>query len=172
MTIFRAIRVFATLAVGLFLTLATAGAQDVSNSRLMPGNDAPTGPHVFSWGQVSPTPPAGKSENHWRYRLHDGRWWYWTNDDSWSFFNGDTWVPYTPESAIVLRGAAGLGPISGSLGPQGVFVRGKQAGLTAIAGDHPAVPNLKRGTVLPKYLKQQTLPRGEEESGPAPSGVD
>lgn len=173
MTIFRILRVPGTI-VGVVLAAAAsvAGAQDVSNSRAMPGNEAPAGPYVYSWGQVSPNAPKGRPENHWRYRSHHGHWWYWRDDDSWSFFNGDAWVPYTPQSAVALGGAPVLGPIAGPLGQQGVFVRGKTAGLTAIPGDHPAAPNLKRGTVLPKYLKQQTLPKGEEGSAPAPSGVD
>jgi hypothetical protein len=173
MTILRVSKAVGAMAAGLvFASAAAAAGQDVSNSRAMPGNETPAGPHVLSWGQVSPIAPAGKPDNHWRYRLYNGRWWYWASDDSWSFFNGDTWVPYTPESAVVLRGAPTLGPIAGSLGQQGVFVHGKHAGLTAIAGDHPAAPSLKRGTVLPKYLKQQTLPKGEKEPGPAPSGVE
>lgn len=172
MTILR-ITTLPGVIAGLLVALATVAAgQDVSNSRAMPGNDSPAGPHVFSWGQVSPNPPTGRPENRWRYRLYNGRWWYWANDRSWSFFNGDAWVPYTQESAVVLRSTPVLGPIAGSLGQQGIFVRGKTAGLTAIPGDHAAAPNLKRGTVLPKYLKQETLPGGQEEPGPAPSGVD
>jgi hypothetical protein len=39
---------------------------------------------------------------------------------------------------------------------------GASAGLTLIPGDHPNAPHHKRGTVLPKYLKQLPLP---EERG-------
>ncbi|MGH7140249.1 MAG: hypothetical protein ACREHD_31305, partial [Pirellulales bacterium] len=108
------------------------------------------------------TAPHGKPQNQWRYRLHDGRWWFWTVDESWSFFNGDIWVPYSSHSDRELSRASSLGPIAGSLAGQGVSIRGKMAGLTLIPGDHPGAPHLKRGTVLPRYLQQQPLPTGEE----------
>ncbi|HVA47994.1 MAG TPA: hypothetical protein VNH11_16615 [Pirellulales bacterium] len=161
----------AAVAAGVMLVAATtASAQDVTNSRAMPGNEAPAGPHVFYWGPPSAATPPGRPENQWRYRLHNGRWWYWTKDDAWSYYTGDTWVPYMPNSKFAPRGGPVLGPIAGLLGRQGVVVRGETAGLTAIPGDHAAAPNLRRGTVLPKYLKQQTLPGGE--NGPAPESEE
>lgn len=144
------------------LGVRPAVSQDIPNTRVVPGNDAPPGPYILYWGPVSTTAPRGKPENEWRYRLHDGRWWYWTVDESWSYFNGDIWVPYSPERDRELSRAPRLGPIAGPLPGQGVYFRGKMAGLTMIPGDHAAAPSLKRGTVLPKYLKQQELPTGQE----------
>lgn len=151
-----------SLVVAVSLAASSAVSQDIPGSRLMPGNDAPAGPYLFYWGPVSQTAPHGKPANQWRYRLHDGRWWYWTVDENWSFFNGDIWVPYSAHSDRELSRAWSLGPIAGSLAGQGVSIRGKTAGLTLIPGDHPGAPHLKRGTVLPKYLQQQPLPTGEE----------
>ncbi|HVX14207.1 MAG TPA: hypothetical protein VHC22_23675 [Pirellulales bacterium] len=132
----------------------------------MPGNEAPVGPYMLYWGPPSTETPHGRPANQWRYRLHDGRWWYWGTDERWSYFNGDIWVPYTPRSDRELARASLLGPISGSFVNQGVYTRGKMAGLTMIPGDHPAAPHLKRGTVLPRYLNQEPLPRGDEEPAP------
>ena len=147
------------IAVGTVLLMAPAKmpAQDVVNSRAVPGNEAPAGPHILYWGPVSQIAPQARSANAWRYRLHNGRWWYRTIDGNWSFFNGDTWVPYTPEADQYLTYRPLLGPISGRL-VGGVVVRGESAGLTLIPGDHPGAPHLERGTVLPKYLKQESLP--------------
>lgn len=39
-------------------------------------------------------PRGGRPENRWRYRFYRGRWWYWTPDRRWSYFNGRLWVPY------------------------------------------------------------------------------
>jgi hypothetical protein len=150
--------------VGLsFFAAGSALGQDLPNSRAMPGNDAPAGPYIFYWGSLANITPKGHPENEWRYRLYDGRWWYWTTDETWSYFNGDIWVPYTPQSAHELSRAPLLGPIAGSaMAGQGVSIRGKMAGLTLIPGDHAAAPHLKRGTVLPRYLEQQPLPGIEE----------
>ena len=157
----RTLTTLAFMLAVLLLIAGTAAGQDLLGSRAMPGNEAPAGPYLFYWGAPSQVAPRGRPENQWRYRLYDGRWWYWTNDDNWSYFNGDAWVPYDASEGKLSR-APLLGPISGPFVGQGVFVRGKMAGLTMIAGDHPGAPHLKRGTVLPKYLLQQPLPGGDE----------
>jgi hypothetical protein len=165
----------ATVATVLLLAPTRAMSQELPNSRALPGNEAPAGPYVLSWGIVSKTPPAGRPENMWRYRLHDGRWWYWTKDRTWQYYTGDVWVPYTPASDHYLSRRSPLGPIAGPMVGQGVVVRGNSAGLTLIPGDHPGAPHLKRGTVLPRYLNQEALPEGQEptpdkptEQGPTP----
>jgi hypothetical protein len=40
------------------------------------------------------TVTTGRPENRWRYRFFRGRWWYWTPDNRWSYFNGSRWTPY------------------------------------------------------------------------------
>lgn len=136
--------------------------QDIPGSRVMPGNDAPAGPYILYWGPASQAMPVGRPDNQWRYQFHNGRWWFWTLDDQWSYFNGDIWVPYSPERDRELRQAWSLGPIAGPFISQGVSIRGRMAGLTFIPGDHAAAPHLKRGTVLPRYLRQEPLPGGQE----------
>jgi hypothetical protein len=144
--------------LALVLVPAAASGQDLANSRAMPGNEAPAGPHIFYWGPLSQTAPHGRPENQWRYRLWNERWWYWSTNEDWWLFNGDTWVPYTADSKFNLSRGPFLGPISGPFGVQGVITRGKRAGLTLLAGDHAAAPHLKRGTVLPKYLRPEPTP--------------
>jgi hypothetical protein len=38
--------------------------------------------------------PEGRQENRWRYRYFQGRWWYWTAANQWSYFNGSRWTTY------------------------------------------------------------------------------
>jgi hypothetical protein len=155
------------VAIGAFLLETDrAVGQDIPGSRAMPGNDAPSGPYRFYWGLPSSEAPHGRPGNQWRYRRHDGRWWYWATDERWWYYNGDIWVPYTSQNDRELSRASVLGPISGPFAGHGVYISGKPAGLTMIPGDHPAAPHLKRGTVLPRYLKQEPLPKGEEEPAP------
>ncbi|HEX5470835.1 MAG TPA: hypothetical protein VFW73_03060 [Lacipirellulaceae bacterium] len=40
------------------------------------------------------TPRGGRPENRWRYRLYRGRWWYWTPQRRWAYFDGRHWMPY------------------------------------------------------------------------------
>lgn len=56
---------------------------------------------VDSAANVGPT--SGRPENRWRYRFFEGRWWYWTADNQWSFFNGNRWAPYRPAGDYVSR---------------------------------------------------------------------
>jgi hypothetical protein len=37
---------------------------------------------------------AGMASDQWRYRFHDGRWWYWLPSNSWVVWSNSTWVPY------------------------------------------------------------------------------
>ena len=34
----------------------------------------------------------------WRYRKHQGMWWYWLPSDSWVYWTDGKWVPYDAES--------------------------------------------------------------------------
>jgi hypothetical protein len=120
----------------------------------------PSGPAVRVRGLAELPRPRGLPENSWRYRQSQGRWWYWSDKNSWSFFNGDIWVPFTGQADLG-RSEAGslLGPISGEIGFQGVIVRGPRAGLAGM-GDRATTQMLRRGTVLPKYLRGDAIDIG------------
>src|SRR5690348_10364561 len=59
--------------------------------------------------------PRGRPENAWRYELFNGRWWYWTPDDHWAFYNGRRWVtlPDQPARPFVSRGGKAAGGAAG-----------------------------------------------------------
>jgi hypothetical protein len=38
----------------------------------------------------------GRDER-WRFKHQNGHWWYWLPSNQWVFWNGTTWVGYTPE---------------------------------------------------------------------------
>jgi hypothetical protein len=143
--------IFTAAVLTLLACLPIAAVAQPTNS-----SPHPTGPAFRVRGLPDLPHPRGMAENRWRYRRSQGRWWYWSSDNSWSFFNGDIWVPFTGQADLG-RSEAGslLGPISGNLEFQGVVVRGPRAGL---AGPHDRATTqmLRRGTVLPKYLREET----------------
>jgi hypothetical protein len=44
---------------------------------------------------------AAQSGEPWRYRQHNGTWWYWTPDNRWVYRNGNQWINYEPATAAV-----------------------------------------------------------------------
>ena len=44
---------------------------------------------------------ANPSGDQWRYRWHNGTWWYWTSDNRWIYSNGNQWFNYEPATAAV-----------------------------------------------------------------------
>lgn len=45
-------------------------------------------------GNVAASGPV--QDNQWRYRWHNGRWWYWTPANNWVVYLNNAWRPYTP----------------------------------------------------------------------------
>ena len=39
---------------------------------------------------------ANQSGDQWRYRWHNGMWWYWTQENRWIYSNGNQWFNYEP----------------------------------------------------------------------------
>lgn len=148
---------FAAAVPAVLASVPTGAAAQTSN----PSYHS-VGPAVRVRGLPDLPHPRGLPENRWRYQRSQGRWWYWSADNSWSFFNGDIWVPFTGQADLG-RSEAGslLGPISGNLEFQGVIVRGPRAGLAGIH-DRATTQMLRRGTVLPKYLRGEELKIGTD----------
>lgn len=48
---------------------------------------------VHPAGDVS-NAPAGNRANRWRYRFHNGRWWYYGQAKQWSYWDGAVWRAY------------------------------------------------------------------------------
>ena len=93
------------------LIAVTVAAADPTN----PGSDA-SAAKVSEPNQTSDTTNATKSSGEsWRYRQHDGRWWYWMPSKQWVVWNGSEWVKYDPQTiASVNRQRAYSYPGSGS----------------------------------------------------------
>ncbi|HVA47228.1 MAG TPA: hypothetical protein VNH11_12745 [Pirellulales bacterium] len=40
----------------------------------------------------------GNAANQWRYRHHNGHWWYYHPNNQWSYWNGNAWSGYNPQT--------------------------------------------------------------------------
>ncbi|MGD9636699.1 MAG: hypothetical protein AB7G28_23010 [Pirellulales bacterium] len=46
--------------------------------------------------------------NDWRMVRHNGRWWYWTPNNSWLYRNGDRWMAFVPRNGPQYYGSAAV----------------------------------------------------------------
>ncbi len=53
-------------------------------------------------GEDAAAAPASKSET-WRYRQHQGLWWYWLPSNKWVYWTDNHWVPYEAQSYAQLN---------------------------------------------------------------------
>jgi|GEM_PF-6907883 len=42
--------------------------------------------------------PATQSDNQWRFKYYNGRWWYWMPDETWVYWQDGRWLHYDPSS--------------------------------------------------------------------------
>ena len=46
---------------------------------------------------------ASQPSDSWRYRRHDGLWWYWLPSEKWVYWTGDRWTAYQPQKYTEFR---------------------------------------------------------------------
>ncbi len=78
-------------------------------ARTVPEGEAVPAPR----GEAAPAPAAKRDDQTWRYRWHDGRWWYWLPSERWVYWDGRGWIDYDRPAgrrlgAIIRNGAGGL----------------------------------------------------------------
>ncbi|HEY2414730.1 MAG TPA: hypothetical protein VGI40_20970 [Pirellulaceae bacterium] len=72
---------------------------------------------------------AASESNGWRYRQHNGQWWYWMPSNRWVIWTGNAWTPYDPATYVPYstgyRGSAydpyNRGAIIGNYGNRGLL---------------------------------------------------
>jgi hypothetical protein len=81
----------AALAIGGNFSWAQDSGKAVNPSGAQPPSD--------SAATSSQAAPAEKSQGEtWRYRQHQGLWWYWLPSNKWVYWTDGRWVPYEAES--------------------------------------------------------------------------
>jgi hypothetical protein len=73
--------------------LAPAGADDTGAARKVPFS------RVAADERSVNGPDRADGSNRpdtWRYRRHNGRWWYWTTKNSWLYWDNDHWIAHQP----------------------------------------------------------------------------
>ncbi len=77
--------------------MSLARAEEPTNS------DTPdTAPTAASADPSDASSPAATGEK-WRYRRHQGMWWYWLPSNKWVYWSDDKWVPYDPATYAELQ---------------------------------------------------------------------
>lgn len=66
---------------------------------------------------------ANQSGDQWRYRWHNGTWWYWTQESRWIYSNGNQWFNYEPATVAVPDARYSNQPVYGyyQSGPNGYY---------------------------------------------------
>jgi hypothetical protein len=66
---------------------------------------------------------ANQRADQWRYRWHNGTWWYWTPANRWVYRNGNEWTNYEPAVTAVPDARYTSQPVYGyyQSGPNGYY---------------------------------------------------
>jgi hypothetical protein len=86
-----------------YRTMENDGGQTVTADFMQPALLEPAGQdsqHIVKTGTNAITPVGYAIAPNWRYRFHNGEWWYWTPGNYWMYYRGSRWVPY---DAVIYR---------------------------------------------------------------------
>ena len=87
--------ILALLAMAAVPLAGVQGADPPQPQTVLPPAPAPAAanivpaPSVAGGNYVAPTGPDA-----WRYKFHNGLWWYWTADNQWLYFTNGQWVSH------------------------------------------------------------------------------
>jgi hypothetical protein len=85
------------LSTMLFLAIQIQVAQaQESRSTATPSAGRPEAGIVAP--QDSPSNPAATSGDRWRFKQHQGLWWYWLPTNKWVYWTDGKWIPYEQQS--------------------------------------------------------------------------
>ncbi len=90
---------FAATITALLGLVAVARANAEEPATPQPAEPAPSAASADS--QTDQTPTQGGEK--WRYRQHQGMWWYWLPSEKWVYWSDGKWVNYDPETYAQLR---------------------------------------------------------------------
>lgn len=93
----------------------------------------------------------------WRYKYHNGRWWYWLPSNSWVFYQNQRWIPYNADVRSQFSAADG-GPIRRDAAYRGLADPSVDPRWPR--GDNGSSPNAspEPGGAVPARSRQSGLP--------------
>ena len=83
---------FASTLVGALVLTASVMAQEVPPTPPAQDAAADTAPAL----EPADTGARATNGEKWRFRWHDGRWWYWLPSERWVYWHADHWEDYLP----------------------------------------------------------------------------
>ncbi len=107
------LRVAAACFASAILAQSVQAASPAAGKRPSAGREAPAAPQPPAKASTRPgdkaaaedeasasaapaAAPGGKQGERWRYRYHQGRWWYWLPAERWVVWDGNEWEAYHP----------------------------------------------------------------------------
>lgn len=75
------------------------------------------GPNTGVPSNANAAVAANSSGDQWRYRWHNGNWWYWTPENRWLYRNGNEWANYEPAITFAPDPGYATQPTYGDYGP-------------------------------------------------------
>jgi hypothetical protein len=120
--------------------------------------DAQVNAGVIASNSDAVSRPAADKSGRWRYKYHDGRWWYWLPSNSWVFYHNQRWVPYSRQSYLQALQAGGAS------GRRDVAYRGLEESPQWPRGDNGSSPNASPepgGAALGSRSPSALPPRGK-----------
>ena len=121
------LRVAAACFASAILAQSVQAASPAAGKRPSAGREAPAAPQPPAKASTRPgdkaaaedeasasaapaAAPGGKQGERWRYRYHQGRWWYWLPAERWVVWDGNEWEAYHP--FVIVPESAPLGTIT------------------------------------------------------------
>lgn len=97
------------------VTLPNSAFPQPAPSVVIPTNPNPSGttPSLPSDASVAPANTPNNNvpnELKWRYKWHNGQWWYWSPDERWMIWDRNSWTIYDPATYRAPAGFAKPGP--------------------------------------------------------------
>lgn len=129
-----------------------------------PAQPSPSANVVRGRPASAPASRSARAGTSWRYVFHQGRWWYWSPAERWSYYDGGRWVqldslnqPLTQRTDLAERGLPEFRPLPRELpsprfGPGGFYVGGSGpfSGRSFMRSFGPGAVSPGAGVSLPR----------------------
>jgi len=91
--------------------ITSEGAANPFSAGILPAPQGTVTPPAAGNAAAEPAPTAATADLKWRYKRHNGQWWYWLPENRWVIWNNDKWEDYNAATYRVPASAATSGTV-------------------------------------------------------------